>query len=156
MALAARVRESAYRLLDRLGDPLTHWTPIDGVLVMNAIQVSFVAGMALSGLRLLHNPTLEPYYDRAILRYLVLVLVFDVVASLVVMAVGWRLARQGRTSRGHLHLNMQWWFLLGAGALYLHGPVTTPLWLIFALFGFYGLLFFDAGIVAPAAVTAAA
>jgi len=153
MALAARVRVSAHRLLERLGDPLTHWSPIDRALVLNAVQVLFVAGMALSGWRLLHNPTLEPYYNRSLLRYAEFMLICDVIGTPVAMAIGWGLARRGHTSRVYLHLNMQWLWLLTAASMYLFGPVTTPLWLIFALLGFYSLLCLDAAIVAPAVVT---
>src|SRR5262245_50474483 len=153
MALVARVREAEHRLLERLGDPLTNWSPIDRALVMNAVQALFVAGMALSGWRLLHNPTLEPYYNRSLLRYAELMLICDVIGTPVAMAIGWVLARRGHTSRVYLHLNVQWLWLLSAASLYLFGPVTTPLWLIFALLGFYSLLCFDAAIVAPAVVT---
>src|SRR5262249_61948625 len=90
----------------------------------------------------------EPYYNRSRLGYAELLLICDVIGTPVAMAIGWGLARRGYTSRVYLHLNVQWLWLLTAASLYLFGPVTTPLWLIFALLGFYSILCFDAGIVA--------
>lgn len=95
---------------------------------------------------LMAHPEVEPYLNRDALRVLLWVCAIYPLRLPIVVPLGLALRRSPRWGRVFAHFVSQiWWLSLGL-ATYMHGPSTTPLWVLYPTLGLLSLLLFDARI----------
>lgn len=123
-------------------DPLRR-SGVEKVVFILALQPPFVAGVVLRSLQLIRHPEIEPYFDCHVLWLSVLAYGAYLACVGGLLAVGLRLRTRKQASRAYVHVAVQsWWRAIILG-ICLHGPVTSPLWLLVSSFGFTCLLLFD-------------
>ncbi len=138
--------------LDPLIDPL-RWTDLEKALLIVAIQPIFVVPVAVRAFYLVENPAIEPYFDRYTLRAVAFTYAAYGALIVVLGAVGALLRARGRTSRAYVHVVVQLWWLLSILGAYLHGPATSPFWVVVPMLGFTALLLFDSWVAGAGLVT---
>jgi serine phosphatase RsbU (regulator of sigma subunit) len=141
-AHAVGLRERWRHARIRIGDPL-RWDDIDKVLVVLALQVPAAAILFVRSAALLHNPALEPYLDRGVMRWASALLGGFLVFVAVAVIVGLRLRNWDRGRRRYLTSVVVVWWVTAAMGVYLHGPATSPVLVLFPLIALTSLLLFD-------------
>lgn len=139
-------------LLDRLIDPLRS-TDLAKALLIVALQPVFVVPVALRAIYLVEHPEVEPYFDRNTLRAVAVTYAAYGALIVVLGAVGAVLRARGRTSRAYVHVVVQLWWVFSILGVYLHGPVTSPFWVVVPTLGFTCLLLFGPRVAGAGLVT---
>lgn len=134
------------RLWERLGNPL-EWDEVQKVLVILGVLVPASIGGLLRASYVIAHPEVEPYVSREALLAMVQGGSAYVAFAVVLAGVGLWLRRAQRSTRVYAHLANQSWWLLFAWFAYMTGLPTSPIWVIYILFGFMCLLLFDLPVV---------
>jgi class 3 adenylate cyclase len=113
------------------------------------IETLAAGPLLVYGLRcwyLIAHPEVEPYLNRDALRVLLWICAIYPLRLPIVVPLGLALRRSPRWGRVFAHVVSQiWWLSLGL-TTYMHGPATTPIWVLYPALGLLSLLLFDARI----------
>jgi len=138
-ASAASIRA---RIWERIGNPL-EWNDIHKVLVILSAAAGFLLAFLPRNLYLIDHPEVEPYISRAALAHMRDVGVGYVAFAAIMIPIGLLVQHTKRCKRVYLHVANQSWCLLFAWGAYLVGLVTSPMWVLYIMMGFFCLPFFD-------------
>jgi class 3 adenylate cyclase len=120
------------------------WDDASKALLIEALAVPPILLGALRVWYLMEHPEVEPYLNRDALRVLLWVCAIYPLRLPIVVPLGLALRRSPRWGRVFAHFISQIWWLSLALATYMHGPATTPLWVLYPVLGLLSLLLFDA------------
>jgi class 3 adenylate cyclase len=156
MSVAARAAPGTLgRMWERLGNPLD-WDEVHKALIILVATSCFLAAFVPRNLYLIEHPEIEPYISRAALQHMLEVGTGYLVFAAVLALVGLLVRRSKRWKRVYLHVANQSWWLLFAWAAYMVGLVTSPLWVLYIMAGFFCLLLFDLPIAVSGMATSLA
>src|SRR5262245_26518237 len=120
------------------------WDDASKALLIEALLAPPMLVATLRAWYLMKHPEVEPYLNRDALRVLLWVSAIYLLRLPIVVPLGLALRRSPRWGRVFAHFVSQiWWLSLGL-ATYMHGPSTTPLWVLYPTLGLLSLLLFDA------------
>lgn len=129
------------------------WDDASKALLIEALLAPPMLVATLRAWYLMKHPEVEPYLNRDALRVLLWVSAIYLLRLPIVVPLGLVLRRSPRWGRVFAHFVSQiWWLSLGL-ATYMHGPSTTPLWVLYPTLGLLSLLLFDARVAFSGFVT---
>ena len=116
------------------------------ILCVETLVLLPLAVLTLRAWYLLGHPEVAPYFDRNTLHVVAWLYAIFLLRLVAIVPIG--LAVRGRpvARRVFAHCVAQSWWIGLAVVTYLHGPVTTPLWVLYPTLGLLSLLLFDARI----------
>ena len=122
------------------------WDDASKALLIEGLAVIPLLVYGLRCWYLIAHPEVEPYLNRDAIRVLLWICAIYPLRLPIVVPLGLALRRSPRWGRVFAHFVSQiWWLTLGL-TTYMHGPATTPIWLLYPALGLLSLLLFDARI----------
>ncbi len=140
------------RIWQRLGNPL-EWDEVHKALIILVAAAGFLLFFLPRALYLLAHPEVEPYISRAALAHMRDVGIGYVIFAAAMVGVGLLVHRTGRGKRVYLHVANQSWWLVFVWSAYLVGLVTSPMWVLYIMMGFFCLLLFDLSVAVSGMAT---
>jgi class 3 adenylate cyclase len=149
---ASPASNTVTRLWERVGNPLD-WNDVYKALVILTATSCFLLAFLPRDLYLIDHPEIEPYISRAALAHMRDVGLAFVAFAAAMIPIGVLLRHSSRWKRVYLHVANQSWWLLFAWGAYLVGLVTSPMWVLYIMMGFFCLLFFDLSVTVSGMAT---
>ena len=149
---ASSAASAPARMWERLGNPL-EWNDVHKVLIILSAAAGFLLVFLPRNLYLIDHPEIEPYISRAALAHMRDVGIGYVAFAAVMIPIGLLVRHAKRWKRVYLHVANQSWWLLFAWGAYLVGLVTSPMWVLYIMAGFFCLLLFDLSVAVSGMAT---
>jgi len=139
---AASAASTRARIWERIGNPL-EWNDVHKALIILSAAAGFLLAFLPRNLYLIDHPEIESYISRAALAHMRDVGIGYVAFAAIMIPIGLLVRHTRRWKRVYLHVANQSWWLLFAWGAYMVGLVTSPMWVLYIMMGFFCLLFFD-------------
>jgi class 3 adenylate cyclase len=149
---APSARSTLARIWERIGNPL-EWNDVHKALIILSAAAAFLLAFLPRNLYLIEHPEIEPYISRAALAHMRDVGIGFVIFVALMIPIGLLVRHTKGWRRLYLHVANQSWWLMFAWAAYLVGLVTSPMWVLYIMLGFFCLLLFDLPIAASGMAT---